>query len=343
MCKGSITCTPLNTDNCGVFEHYAFTKVLTERAYCTDKGVTILGDSRNVLPQIPDDSIDLIFTSPPFALRRKKRYGNEPADQYVDWFMIFAKEFKRVLKKTGSLVIDIGGSWNPGEPTKSLYHHKLLIALVEDLGFHLAQEVFWYNPARLPSPAQWVCIERVRLKDSVNWVWWLSKTPGPKASNRRVLTPYKPSQRALVEGAKYNQGRRPSEHVISDKFGVDNGGAIPPNMLMLEGNLISASNTASSDPYLVGCKALGVEPHPARIPAKIPDFFIRFLTEEGDIVLDPFCGSNVTGAVAEQLDRYWIAVEKDAQYVFGSQTRFINNFESLKRKCETFLVETKLR
>ncbi len=298
-------------------------KTLSAPYYSTDKGSALLGDAREILRELPDNSIDLIFTSPPFALRRKKKYGNEPADTYVDWFMEFATEYFRVLKPQGSLVLDIGGSWNPGEPTKSLYHHKLLVSLVETIGFYLAQEVFWYNPARLPSPAQWVCIERTRLKDAVNWVWWLSKTSHPKADNKAVLTEYKSSQKKLIDGHAYNQGKRPSEHVISDKFNKNNGGAIPPNCLNMDAlNLIVASNTCSDDAYLRGCVEFGVDPHPARMPHKLAEFFIRFLTETGDTVLDPFAGSNVTGAVAERLDRYWIAIEKERSYLLPSTSRF---------------------
>jgi hypothetical protein len=245
--------------------------------------VAVLGDSLKLLKEIPDASIDLIFTSPPFALRRKKAYGNEDAESYVPWFLEFAHEFKRVLKDSGSLVIDIGGSWNKGEPTKSLYHYRLLLALVDEVGLHLAQEVFWYNPARLPTPVEWVCIQRVRLKDAVNMVWWLSKTERPEADNSRVLTPYKADHKKLIASNKYNRGGRPSEHNISDKFGNDNGGAISPNFLEganLKGmeeieaveldNLLRASNTSSSDRYIRRCKEIGADLgrglHPARIP-----------------------------------------------------------------------------
>jgi len=334
----------------------------------------LLGDSKKLLKKIPDGSVDLIFTSPPFALRRKKSYGNEDADHYVSWFLGFAREFHRVLKDTGSLVIDIGGSWTPGEPTKSLYHYRLLLALVDRVGLHLAQEVFWYNEARLPTPAQWVCRDRVRLKDAVNMVWWLSKTSRPKADNRRVLTEYKPDQKKLIESNVYNRGRRPSEHVISDKFGKNNGGAIAPNFLDKKifdalipeslgngmapmvlalaantaedttedgvpepENLIRAANTASSDRYIRGCKAIQAQLHPARIPHVLPDFFIRFLTERGDLVLDPFAGSNVTGAVAEDLDRVWLAMEMDPNYLFASQTRFVEDPTALFATCPRFI------
>jgi site-specific DNA-methyltransferase (cytosine-N4-specific) len=155
--------------------------------YTTRYGMAFLGDSLDYLRQLPDASIDLIMTSPPFALKRKKEYGNVHATEYIDWFMDFAVEFHRVLKDTGSLVIDIGGSWVRGQPTRSLYHFELISALSDQVGFHLAQEFFWYNPSKLPSPAEWVTVRRIRVKDAVNMVWWLSKTPHPKANNRPVV------------------------------------------------------------------------------------------------------------------------------------------------------------
>ncbi len=125
---------------------------LTE--FHTPHGSIMCCDSLAYMKQhMEDDSCDLILTSPPFALVRKKDYGNESEDTYVNWFRDFAVQFHRVLKPNGSLVIDIGGSWIPGQPTRSLYHFELVIMLCRDLGFHLAQEFYWWNPAKLPTPA----------------------------------------------------------------------------------------------------------------------------------------------------------------------------------------------
>lgn len=282
--------------------------------YKTVFGSAHLGDSFHLMQDIPDESVDLIMTSPPFALQRKKEYGNAEPEDYVAWFLPFAFQFRRILKETGSLVIDIGGSWIKGQPTKSLYQLELLLALCKKVEFNLAQEFFWYNPARLPTPAEWVTVRRVRVKDAVNQVWWLSKSPNPKADNRKVLKPYSDSMLHLLKNG-YKPKMRPSGHDISDKFQKDNDGAIPPNLL-------TYANTESNSYYLTACKKAGVKPHPARYPAALPEFFIRFLTEEGDTVLDPFAGSNVTGEVCEQLRRNWIAFELNEDYLKASQFRF---------------------
>ena len=280
----------------------------------TGLGKIYQGDSLRLLAELAPASVDLIMTSPPFGLVRKKEYGNVEAAHYLDWFKPFAAQSQRVLKDTGSLVIDIGGAWNAGMPTRSLYHFKLLIMLCEEFGFHLAQDFYWWNPSRLPTPAEWVTVRRIRVKDAIDTVWWLSKTPWPKASNRRVLQPYSKSMRELLAKG-YRAKKRPSGHDISDKFSVDNGAAIPPN-------LIAIPNTESNSYYLRYCQERGIPPHPARYPAALPEYFIRMLTDAGDLVLDPFAGSCVTGEVCERLQRRWLCVELVEEYLLGARGRF---------------------
>ncbi|MCX8155415.1 MAG: site-specific DNA-methyltransferase [Verrucomicrobiae bacterium] len=281
----------------------------------TRLGHIYLGDSLALFRDwIAEQSVDLIMTSPPFGLVRKKDYGNVAADQYVEWFRPFARAFQRALKPNGSLVIDIGGAWNPGHPTKSLYQYELLICLCREFGFHLAQEFFWWNPARLPTPAEWVTVRRIRVKDAVNCIWWLSPSPWPKASNRRVLQPYSESMKELLAKG-YKPKLRPSGHDISDKFGTDNGAAIPPNLLAI-------AHTESNSRYIRYCAENGLKPHPARFPCELPEFFIRMLTDAHDLVVDPFAGSCVTGEAAEKCGRRWICCEVVYEYVRGAVGRF---------------------
>lgn len=291
----------------------------------TKHGEILWGDSRALLfNKAKPDSVDLIMTSPPFGLVRKKSYGNEDADVYCDWFRPFAEGFKRVLKDSGSLVIDIGGAWVPGKPTRSLYHFKLLVMLVEEYGFHLCQEHYWWNPSKLPTPAEWVNVRRVRVKDAVNCVWWLSKTPYPKANNKRVLQPYSKSMKHLLKNG-YTAKLRPSGHNISDKFSKDNGGSVPPNLLAI-------ANTESNGRYQDHCRKENIAIHPARFPAALPEYFLRFLTDPGDTVIDPFGGSCVTGAVAEALERKWTCCEISEEYLMGGKARFVPDVQPLGKQ-----------
>ena len=294
----------------------------------TEFGRMYLGDALEFTHSMEDHSVDLIMTSPPFGLVRKKDYGNVDADQYLDWFRPFAKEFRRVLKNSGSMVIDIGGSWIPGQPTRSLYHYELLIMLCKEFGFHLAQEFFWWNPSKLPTPAEWVNIRRIRVKDAIDCLWWLSPTPWPKASNRRVLVPYSDSMKGLLKNG-YNAKLRPSGHDISAKFSVNNGASIPPN-------LIAIANTESNSIYLRLCKENGIKPHPARYPADLPEYFIRMLTDQDDLVFDPFAGSCVTGEVAEKLKRRWICCELIEEYLKGALYRFNPETTSKTKKTPSY-------
>jgi DNA modification methylase len=287
--------------------------------YSTTLGQCYAADAIELLRQIPDDSVALVMTSPPFALRRQKAYGNVTAAEYSDWFWPFAGEIYRILDPEGSFVLDLGGTWNRGSGTRSLYQYELIIRLSQL--FHLAQEFYWYNPSKLPTPAEWVTIKRTRVKDAVNTLWWLSKTETPRADNRRVLKPYSRSMRRLLREG-YQTARRPSQHAIGPHFRRDNGGAIPPNML-------EVANTRSQDSYLRRCKEAGLAIHPARFPPAVPEFFVRFLTEPGHLVVDPFAGSNVTGAVAERLERRWLSIEINAEYVAGSRMRFLEAAEGI--------------
>lgn len=282
--------------------------------HTTKYGKIFNGDSYQFISNLNANSVDLIITSPPFGLVREKEYGNVPADEYINWFKPYANQFHRILKNSGSLVIDIGGVWNKGEPTRHLYHFKLLIMLCEEYDFKLAQDFYWWNPAKLPTPAEWVTVRRVRVKDAINKVWWLSKTAWPKASNRRVLQPYSDSMKDLLENG-YKPNLRPSGHDISDQFKNNNGAAIPPNLLPI-------ANTESNSSYLRYCRSKNLKPHPARFPIELPEFFIRMLTDEKDLVLDPFAGSCVTGEVCERLRRDWLCVELQESYLKGAMGRF---------------------
>lgn len=265
--------------------------------------------------------VQLIFTSPPFPLNRKKKYGNRSGDDYRNWLASFAPVFKKLLTPTGSIVIEMGNAWTPKLPVMSTLAIETLMDFKKEGEFNLCQMFVAYNTARLPSPAQWVNIDRTRVKDSFTHIWWFSPSTTPKANNRNVPQPYSKAMRELLKTGKYNAGPRPSEHHIGkDSFLKDNGGSIPSNVLVV-------TNTLPSDQYTSYCRRHKIPLQPSRMPKDIPDFFIKFLTEENDVVLDPFAGSNTTGAVAELLKRRWISIEPQIDYIKGSKARFQGSLE----------------
>jgi site-specific DNA-methyltransferase (cytosine-N4-specific) len=287
-------------------------------SYTTSGGAAYCGDSRELLACLPDDSLDLVITSPPFALQRQKAYGGLDQAGYLDWLMEFARLVYAKLKPAGSFVVDVGGAYQKGVPARSLHHLRLPIRFCDEIGFFLAEDFYWFNPAKLPSPIEWVNKRKIRAKDSVNNLWWFSKTEWPKANVSNVLAPYSERMLKLMEDPDkfYKPAVRPSGHDIGKGFAKDNGGAIPSNLLQIP-------NTESNGDYVAGCKFVGADRHPARFPAKLPEFFIRFLTDPGDVVLDIFAGSNTTGAVAEIEGRRWLAFEERQDYLAASVFRFL--------------------
>lgn len=301
-----------------VIKQHSFLVRGHEPVYRTSLGEAHCGDSLVLLDALPAESVNLVITSPPFALQRKKEYGNKEQAEYVDWLAEFARRVHRVLAPDGSFVLDLGGSYEKGSPARSLYNFRVPIKFCDDLGFYLAEDFYWYNPSKLPSPIEWVNKRKIRAKDSVNTVWWFSKSEWPKADVSRVLTEYSDRMKKLLQDPEvfYTPKVRPSGHDIGSSFAKDNGGAIPSNLLQIP-------NTESNGQYLSGCKATGVKEHPARFPAKLPEFFIRFLTDPDDVVLDIFAGSNTTGCAAEGIERRWLAFEECREYVAASSFRFL--------------------
>lgn len=290
------------------------------KAYWTQRGAIFHSTIEDFLDSEEAESlrhkVQLIFTSPPYPLNTKKKYGNLQGQEYVEWLANLAPQFTKLLKKDGSIVIEIGNSWVPGEPLMSTLALESLLEFLKRGNLNLCQQFISHNPARLPGPAQWVNVERIRAKDSFTHVWWMSPSTRPLADNRNVLQAYSKAMQGLLKRQKYNAGNRPSEHRIGEKSFLSNhGGAIPSNVLTF-------SNTTSGDAYLEYCRKHNLKPHPARMPAGLAEFFIRFLTKKRNLVLDPFGGSNITGAAAEALKRRWITIEPNHNYIDSSWGRF---------------------
>lgn len=281
--------------------------------------------------------VNLILTSPPFPLNKKKSYGNMTGNAYLEWITSLAPIFAEMLAEDGSIIVELGNAWEPKRPVQSLLPLQALLGFVshEDADLRLIQQFICYNPSRLPSPAQWVTIEKIRAVDSYTNVWWMAKSDFPKADNSRpeVLRPYSDSMKSLLKSGKFNSGSRPSQHKISENgFLNDRGGSIAHNFLELESltpgretrlpNAFSMSNTVSNDFFSRTCREKGIKAHPARMQVGLAKFFIEYLTEPGDLILDPFGGSNTTGYAAALCGRRWLTIEEKDSYVEQSRIRF---------------------
>lgn len=309
---------------------------MSEILYSTNLGKYYIGKCEDLIKELNlSQKVQLILTSPPFPLNNKKKYGNLEGEEYLKWFSSLAEIFSDLLTPNGSIVIEMGNAWERNRPIQSLLTYTSLLSFVqnEKAGLRLCQEFVCYNPARLPSPAQWVTVNRIRAIDSFTHIWWMSKCDYPKADNKRILRPYSSSMNKLLKTQKYNAGKRPSQHNISEKsFLVNNSGSISHNVLELESedesnlrfpfSMQKIANTNSNDFFVRTCKERNIVPHPARMPLELASFFIDFLTDERDIVLDPFGGSNTTGYCAEIANRQWISIENNVDYGEQSKIRF---------------------
>lgn len=289
--------------------------------YRRGRGRMMIGEAEEVIRSQRFDryrgKVQMIITSPPFPLNRRKRYGNLQGEAYKEWLASHGPLFRQLLTPNGSIVLELGNAWEPGRPVMSTLTVESLLAFLKRGDLNLCQQFVCHNPARLPSPVQWVNVERIRVKDAYTQIWWMAPTDRPFAANRAVLTEYGARMQELLARGSYNAGLRPSEHSIgANSFLRDNGGAIPSNVL-------SFSNTTARDPYSQYCREHGLPIHPARMPQGLVEFFIQFLTQPGDLVLDPFAGSNTTGSVAQRLSRKWIAIEANPEYAEGAKGRFL--------------------
>ena len=286
--------------------------------YETDRGRALWAEAEAAEAVINDRSVNLIITSPEYPLLKPKGYGNRNEHELIEWVAERATQWNRMLVDDGSLILNVGPVWQRGQPTESVYMERLLLKLIDDVGFHLAQRTYFENPGKVPS-SEWVTVRRVRVKNVIEPIWWLSKTKNPKAHNQHVLLPYSERMTKLIAKGGQQRGwknRTPAGHSgTKGGFGRDNGGSIPSN-------LIKAANSDSNDHYHRICRLHGIPTHPGRFPRAIPEFFVKLLTDEGDFVYDPLGGSNTVGSVCEELNRRWLISEKSLTYISGSKFRF---------------------
>lgn len=284
--------------------------------YETPNGKAIWAQAEAALGTIEQQSVQLILTSPPYPLVRKKEYQKEDTQDYLNWITNLAAGWREKLTPDGSLLLNLSDCWNKKEPTLNLYQERLLLQLVDQLGYNLIQRLYWHSPSKIPS-SHWVTVKKYRLNNSVEHLFWLSKSTEPKTRVDRVLKPYGASMlRSLAAGGD-RRTQRPSTHGgTQNGFGKDRGGSTPFT-------LQNWTHATSQGDYFAFCRDQDIPLHPARFPKELPEFCVKFLTDPKDTVYDPFGGSNTTGAICEELDRKWITSERSLTYLHGSLGRFI--------------------
>lgn len=288
----------------------------------TELGVALWANAEDVFDRL-DQPITLILTSPPYALARPRAYGNVRQEDYVEWLVEALSPLVRRLRPGGTLALNVSNDiFEAGSPARSLYRERLVIALCETLGLHKWDEFIWHNPCKAPGPLQWA--SRTQQQLNVAWEPVYIFTNNPRlcvASNRRVLQQH--TERHLQFMSRGGETR---DSVFSDgAYRVRPGAYSRVTPGRIARNLQTIPHRGN-DPVLQRARKqaaeMGLPVHGAPMPLALADFMVRYLSEEGDLVVDPFGGWGTTGFAAEKHGRRWISTEKHLEYVQGTSLRF---------------------
>lgn len=296
--------------------HFQYSKkfIFVIRVHETMKITTdlYLGDSREELKKIPENSVDLIVTSPPYADQRKNTYGGIPPDKYVEWFLPISEQLLRVLKPTGTFILNIKEKVVDGE--RSTYVMELIIAMRKQ-GWFWTEEFIWHK--KNSYPGKWPN----RFRDSWERLLQFNKNKHFKMYQKEVMVPMgnwaKSRLKKLSETDKIRDDSK-----VGSGFGknisnwVDRDKAYPTNVL----HLATECNNKN---------------HSAAFPEELPEWFIKLFTKEDDFVLDPFMGSGTTLMVANRLKRNSIGIEILPDY--------FNMVKKQLNPIELYLIEPKIK
>ena len=290
--------------------------------FVTKSGVSFWGDSSVASSLFPGE-IELIITSPPYLLTNEREYRNIAKTEscYVVGMLHSMESLLKCLTPTGSVVLNIGDSIKKGTGYQSLYKERLLIGLEDKLGLHLVQTFVWYSPTKMPS-GFWVTQAKRDCVQATENFYLLSLNPKNKKNiNQKIKVDYSESQKKYIKNAKRKspiKRRMPSGQIANEEtFYKDGGGAIPSNLLF-------ANPEPPNSSYSQYCRAQGLPRHPAMFNPELSSFFIEYLTNRGDVVLDPYAGSGSVSYSAESLGRHWVNFEVVEEYVGGQMGRFDN-------------------
>jgi site-specific DNA-methyltransferase (cytosine-N4-specific) len=282
-------------------------------AFSTNLGVAVWGDCRTVFNGL-DEEIHLCVTSPPYPLAKPRAYGNPRADDYVDFLCGAIEPIVRRLVRGGSICINLSPDiFEPGSPARSLYLERVTLALCDRFNLSVMDRLVWANPSRPPGPVRYASMDRVQLNATWETVLWLTNDPScVRSDNRRVLLAHTDQHRRLIAAGGearatcYGDG---AHRLRQGSFGRPTEGRIPRNVLTM-GHVCSYGREVR-----LHADRLGLPAHGASFPLSLPDFLIRFLSVEGDLVVDPFAGWLKTARAAERLRRRWLVAELMLDYL----------------------------
>jgi site-specific DNA-methyltransferase (cytosine-N4-specific) len=279
----------------------------------SESGAFLWANAEDAVGVIEPGSVQLICTSPPYPLLSPKEYGNVPPDRWVGWLLELCEKWLGTLTPDGSLMLNIGSVFKEGVAAQQLHIERLLVKLEDELGVHLLQTLYWANPTKMPTPLNWVGIQRLRVTQSVEPLLWLSKNPMAYGNNRHCLRPYSPEGLRSIEKPRLK--KRPSGFSFGAGSFRNQGGSIPPS-------LITATPTGKEEVrYRKAVRAAGRIPHPAILPAAVARFCIQLATNVGDTVYDPFSGSGTLVAESLKLGRKAIGSDRALEYLESSLIR----------------------
>lgn len=254
-----------------------------DRVYC--------GDCLDVLAQLPDNSIDLIVTSPPYADNRKQTYGGIHPDEYVNWFLPRSEQFLRVLKGTGTFILNIKEKVENGE------RHTYVIELILEMrkqGWLWTEEFIWHK--KNSYPGKWPN----RFRDSWERCLQFNKNRKFNMYQEEVMVPVGDWARTRLKKLSDTDKVR-DESKVESGFGKNISNWVGREMVYPTNVLHLSTECSNRD-------------HSAVFPKALPEWFIKLFTQPGDIVLDPFSGSGTTLITAKEMGRHYIGIEIMEEY-----------------------------
>ncbi len=280
----------------------------------TDRGAVYWGEALTAMQMVEDESVQMWFTSPPYPLNRQREYRGWHPETWMDTMLKHVDVMGAKLRSDGSLVLNLCDVYERGRPVLSTYQEELVIEM-KRRGFCLLGKETWFNPGKPPATNH-VTKTRERLKNGVETLFWWSPSDHPKANNRNILVPYSEEfRRTLARGGQVHRtlgGSRQGHPGL--RYRIDNGGTIPFN------HVTAGAEGANCD-YARHCRLNGLPIHPARMPAVLPEQWVQFVTDEGDLVGDPFGGSLQLAAACERFKRRFFTADKVLDYLRGGVFR----------------------